>query len=402
MSPSGRVVLKSRRARPFFARHPWVFESSIERIEGDPRAGDEVGVVTADGQPIARGLYNPESAIRVRLYRWDDGPLDEAFWSGRLESALRLREGILRLGEQESAYRLVFSEGDGLSGLTVDRYDRWLVARFTSRALYQHSELLLRSLAGLTEAGGILARTERGIAAREGLPPGEETIVGSVPEGPVEVVENGLRYRVDLRAGQKTGFYLDQRENRRAVAGYCRGRRVLDLFCFTGAFALNALHHGDAAEALGIDSSAPAIDHARAHAALNGIDIDRARFETGDVLKALDRLRDDGQKFDVVICDPPKYAAQAKYVEHALKGYIRLNRAALDVLAPDGILATCSCSGLVGRELFAELLGQVAEQSRRTIQILEQRGQAPDHPVSASCLETEYLKCFICRVGAGP
>jgi 23S rRNA (cytosine1962-C5)-methyltransferase len=394
--PQSKIVLKARRARPFFARHPWVFDTSIERVQGDPQPGDTVEVVTAEGKRIARGLYNPASTIRVRLYRWDDGPLDEAFWSSRLEAAVRLRQEVLGLGGSGSAYRLVFSEGDGLSGLTVDRYDRWLVVQFTSLALYARRELVLRRLAAWINPEGILARTERGIAPKEGLRPGEETILGSVPEGPVEVIEHGLRYRVDLRAGQKTGFYLDHRENRRAVAGYCRGRRVLDLFCFTGAFSLSAIQQGAAAETLGIDSSAPAIERAREHAAINGID--RARFEIGEVLETLERLRHDDRRFDVVICDPPKYARQAKDLEHALKGYIRLNRAAVEVLGPDGILVTCSCSGQVDREMFADLLGQVAEQAARPIQILEQRGQAPDHPVSASCLETEYLKCFICRV----
>ncbi len=354
-------------------------------------------MLSAEGKFVARGLYNPGSTIRVRLYRWDEGPLDESFWTSRLESAIRLREGMLPLDMgSQAACRLVFSEADGLSGLTVDRYDRWLVARFTSLALYERRDVIVRRLAERTGAEGIIARTERGIASREGLRAGEEDLVGSVPDGPVEIVEHALRYRVDLRAGQKTGFYLDQRDNRTAVASYCRGRRVLDLFCFTGSFSLNALKHGAAAEAVGVDSSASAIERAREHAAMNGVD--RVTFEAGDALEVLERLGSEGQTFGAVICDPPKYARQAKDVEHALKGYLRLNRAALDVLSPDGILATCSCSGLVGRELFADLLGQVAEQSGRPIQILEQRGQAPDHPVSASCLETEYLKCMICRV----
>ena len=394
--PQSKIVLKSRRARPFFARHPWVFDTSIERVQGDPQPGDEVEVVTAEGKPIARGLYNPGSTIRVRLYRWDGGPLDEAFWSSRLDAAARLRHDVLGLGGAGSAYRLVFSEGDGLSGLTVDRYDRWLVVQFTSLALYSRRELILDRLGALIQPEGILARTERGIAPKEGLRPGEETIVGSVPEGPVEIVDHDLRYRVDLRSGQKTGFYLDHRDNRRVVAGYCRGRRVLDLFCFTGAFSMTAIRPGGATATIGIDSSAPAIERAREHAAINGID--RARFEAGDVLEALEQLRNDGQRFEVVMCDPPKYARQAQDLERALKGYLRLNLAAVDVLAPDGILVTCSCSGQVDREMFAELLGQVAEQAGRPIQILEQRGQAADHPVSASCLETEYLKCFICRV----
>jgi 23S rRNA (cytosine1962-C5)-methyltransferase len=395
MSKLARVFLRPRRARPFFARHPWVFDSSIERVAGQPEPGDAVEVVTSEGQFVATGLYNPTSTIRVRLYRWGDGPLDEAFWSKSLTRAERLRTAILGLGVDPSAYRLVSSEGDGLSGLTVDRYDRWLVAQFSSLALYARRELIVRLLIELTGVEGIIARTERGIAQKEGLKAGEQKTIGSIPGEPVEIVENGLTYRVDLRSGQKTGFFLDQRVNRREIAGYCRGKRVLDLFCFSGGFSLNAARAG-AVRALGVDSSAPAIELARQHAILNRIDT--AEFQTGDVLEVLERLRSDGKKFDVVICDPPKYAKQAKDVEHALKGYLRLNMAALDVLEPDGILVTCSCSGLIGRELFADLIGTVAEQSARPIQILDQRGQAPDHPVSASCLETEYLKCLICRV----
>jgi 23S rRNA (cytosine1962-C5)-methyltransferase len=397
MSSAGRVILKPRRARPFFARHPWVFDTSIQRVEGDPAPGAEVAVISSEGKFVARGLYNPTSTIRVRLYRWDDGPLDEAFWSARVDAAIRLRREVLSVpSTPDSAARLVFSESDGLSGLTVDCYGGWLVAQFTSLALYERRDMLHRLLVEKTGAEGILTRTDKGIASREGLPSGEEYIVGRDPQGPVDIVEHDLLYRVDLRAGQKTGFYLDQRENRRAVATYCRGRRVLDLFCFTGGFSLNALRHGDAIEAFGVDSSTPAIERAREHSAINGVD--RARFEVGDAHTILERLQADGQRYGVVICDPPKYARQAKDVEHALKGYLRLNLAALDVLSPDGILVTCSCSGLVGRDLFADLLGQVAEQSQRPIQILEQRGQAADHPVSASCLETEYLKCMICRV----
>jgi len=391
------VILKPRRARPFFARHPWVFESSIERVVGQPSPGDQVDVETHEGRFIARGLYNPTSTIRVRLYRWDQGPLDEEFWSRSIASAARLRHEILGLPAEKSAYRLIFSEGDGLSGLTVDRYDRWLAAQFSSLALYSRRELILRLLAQATDTQGIVVRTERGIAQKEGLRAGEVTTVGSVPDKPVAIEENGLTFQVDLRAGQKTGFYLDQRVNRRAVAGYCRDKQVLDLFCFSGAFSMNALKHGGAAGVLGVDSSAAAVEMARGHAVQSGLD--GAQFEQGDVLDVLTRLKNDGRRFGVVICDPPKFARRAEDVEKALKGYLRLNLAAMEVLEPDGILVSCSCSGLVGRELFADLIATVAEQSGRPIQILEQRGQAPDHPISASCLETEYLKCMICRVG---
>jgi 23S rRNA (cytosine1962-C5)-methyltransferase len=391
-----RVILKPRRARPFFARHPWVFESSIERVDGQPSAGDEVDVVSHDGHFIAGGLYNAASTIRVRLYRWESGPLDEDFWSRLIIAAARLRHQVLGFGGEQSAYRLISSEGDGLSGLTVDCYDRWLVAQFTSLALYHRRELILRLLMEAMNAVGAILRTERGIAQKEGLPVGEVTTIGTLPDGPVAMIENGLTYRVDLRDGQKTGFYLDQRQNRLAAASYCRGRDVLDLFCFTGGFSLNALR-GGASGALGIDSSASAIELARQHAAINRLE--GAQFEEGDVFDVLARLRREEKRFGMVICDPPKFAKGAGDVERALKGYLKLNLAAVDVLEPDGVLVTCSCSGLVGRELFADVIASVAEQSGRAIQFLEQRGQAPDHPVSASCLETEYLKCMICRAG---
>ncbi|WP_422926855.1 class I SAM-dependent rRNA methyltransferase [Singulisphaera sp. PoT] len=396
MAALPRVVIKPRRARPFFARHPWVFVTSIGRVDGEPEAGGEVEVVSHEGQFIGRGIYNPKSAIRVRLYRWDGGELDDACWTSLVASAVRLRHDVLGMGNEGTAYRLIASEADGLSGLTVDRYDRWLVAQFTSLALFQRREALVAELAKIPGLEGILFRPERVTAEQEGIPPQGDVLWGTAPAKPVEIVENGLTYWVDLMGGQKTGFYLDQRDNRRAVASYCKGKTVLDLCCYTGGFSLNALKHGGAASTLGIDTSSTAVEVARHHAAIN--ELSGATFETGEFFPKLEALRSEGRRFGVVICDPPKFARNPKGVEDALKGYLRLNRAALDVLEPDGILVTCSCSGLVDRALFADIIGQVAEQSGRPIQILEQRGQAPDHPILASCLETEYLKCFICRV----
>jgi 23S rRNA (cytosine1962-C5)-methyltransferase len=262
--------------------------------------------------------------------------------------------------------------------------------------MFERRGPLLARLLEATGVEGIIARGERGLAEKEGIPAEFEEVIGSLPNGPVSIVENELTYLVDLGRGQKTGFYLDQRDNRVAAASYCRGRRVLDLFCFTGGFSFNARRHGEADSVLGVESSAPAVARARENAARNGID--RVRFEEGKVLPVLERLRTEGERFGTVICDPPKYAQRGMDVDHALKGYLRLNRAALEVLEPGGVLVTCSCSGSIDRALFAQLLGQVAEQSGRDLQILDQRGQPPDHPVSASCLETEYLKCFICRV----
>ncbi len=396
MTSPPRVILRARRARPFFARHPWVYDSSIARVEGDPQAGDEVTLVSREEQFIARGLYNPASTIRVRLYRWEDRPLNEPFWSTRIAAAERLRRQVLALGTPRAGYRLIASESDGLSGLTVDRYDHWLVVRFTSLALYLRRDPLLGLLSGLEGVQGLVARTERGIAQREGLPLDQEIVLGTMPDGPITIEENALVYRVDPRGGQKTGFYLDQRDNRRAVARYCANRRVLDLYCYTGGFSLSALSHGGAASTLGVDSSAVAIDRARENAALNGLA--HAQFETGDAHEAMARLRDQGDRFGVVICDPPKFARAAKDLESALKAYVRLIRMAIELLEPDGLLVACSCSGLVDRVMFLDVLASAAEHVGRNLQILEQRGQAPDHPIAASCLETDYLKCIICRV----
>lgn len=404
MSSRPRVVIKPRKARPFFARHPWVFVTSIERVENDQpgpvEAGQVVEVVSSEGKFIGVGLINPNSAIRVRMYRWDEGPLDEAFWRSRLESALRLRDAIPGLGAKlpARAVRLVASESDQLSGLIVDRYDRWLVAQFGSLALATRRELLGKLLLELTGAAGIGARVDRATASPEGLKdhPIEPVLAGSMPEGPIEIVENDLRFVIDPQFGQKTGFYCDQRDNRRAAAAWARGRRVLDLYCYTGGFSLNAIKHGGAAECLGVDSSSTAIAFAEQNALLNGID--GATFQEGDVFEVVEALRQEERRFGMIVCDPPKFARSPKTIEDGLKGYLRLNLAAVDLLEPEGILVTCSCSGLVDRGLFAEVLSQVAERSGRAIQILEQRGAAADHPTSASCLESDYLKCFICRV----
>jgi 23S rRNA (cytosine1962-C5)-methyltransferase len=396
MASLPRVVIKPRRARPFFARHPWVFVTSIERVEGDPNPGDEVVVVSHEGQFIARGLFNHRSSIRVRLYRWDDEPIDREFLASKVAEACSMRFDLLGLGYPKSATRIIFSESDGLSGLTVDRFDRWLAVQFTSLALYEKRDWIIPELVAFTAAEGIILRGEKGIPSQEGLKIEEGVIHGTLPDGPIEIEENGIAYLVDLKAGQKTGFFLDQRENRRAAAFYAKGRRVLDLFCYSGGFSLNALILGEATSTLGIDTSERAIGLARQNAVAN--QARSARFEMADVFETLDTLRSSGEKFGMVICDPPKFARHPKALEDAVKGYLRLNRAAVDVLEPGGVLVTCSCSGLVDRTLFLDILGQVAELSNRPIQILEQRGQGADHPVSASCLETEYLKCVIARV----
>lgn len=394
---AARVTLKPRKARPFFGRHPWVLNSAVARVEPTPDDGAVVDLVSDTGKFIARGLFNSRSRIRVRLYSWDAGqPLDREFFRGRLEAAIGLRKGLGLLDQRDGAARLVFSESDGLSGLIVDRYGPWLAVQLTGLGLAQRFDDLRELLVDLAQPRGIFVRTEKGVASAEGIELRDALVWGQGPDGPAFIVENDLRYGIDLAEGQKTGFYLDQRENRRAAAHYCRERRVLDMFCYSGGFALNAAAHGDAREVLGIDSSEKAVVLARANAELNGLT--NVRFEQADCFKALEALAVEGERFGVVILDPPKFARSRSSVDDALRAYHRLNRLAVSVLDPGGILVTCSCSGHVTREDMQYMLLGVAEQTRRDIQVLEMRGAAADHPVSVTCLESEYLKCAICRV----
>jgi 23S rRNA (cytosine1962-C5)-methyltransferase len=391
-----RVLLQPRRARPFFSRHPWVYAGAVADVDGNPADGAEVDLISHAGNFVARGLYNSRSKIRVRLYSWQpDVPLDDAFFRGRLEAALRLRRDVLGLDGPGRAYRLVFSEADGLSGLTVDRYDQYLVAQFTSLGLAQRRQQFANLLADLVKPRGIGLRTERGVGKLEGLELQDGPLWGEAPAEPVVVEEAGVKFLVHLAEGQKTGFYLDQRDNRAAVAKLAAGRRVLDGFCYTGGFGLYAARAG-ATAVLGVDVSEPALALARRNAELNGLH--NLQFVRGDVFDQLDALVAAGERFGMVVLDPPKFARDRKAIDEALRGYRRLQQQALRLLGPDGILVMCCCSGLIDMPLLEDLLAQLATEERRDIQILERRGQASDHPVLTSCLESNYLKCLICRV----
>ena len=396
--PTATVLLKPKRARPFFGRHPWVLDSAVLRVEGSPADGDVVDLATHDGTFVARGLWNSASRLRVRLYAFDPAvKLDDALWRTRLEAAVALRR-TLGLDDRAGAARLVNSEGDDLSGLIVDRYGDYLAVQVTALAMALRLETLADQLMDLVGPRGILLRgAERGLSKLEGLQLPDRVIRGAAPSGPIFVTEHGLKFGVDLTAGQKTGYYLDQRDNRHAAARFARGRRVLDMFCYSGGFAVAAAVAGGARSVLAVDSSAKAAALAKANAALNGAA--NVTVETADAFEKLDALREAGERFGMVVLDPPKFARSRAALDDALRAYHRINRVAIDMLEPGGILVTCSCSGSVAREDFLQMLGGVAQRARRPLQILECRGAAPDHPVSASCLEGEYLKCVIARVG---
>ncbi|MFM7244150.1 MAG: class I SAM-dependent rRNA methyltransferase [Planctomycetaceae bacterium] len=395
--PTATVVLKRQRARPFFGRHPWVLDSAVASVDGTPGEGDVVDLATHDGRFVARGLWNPHSRIRVRLYAFDAvTKLDDAFWRGRIESAVALRKD-LGLDARTGAARLVNSEGDDLSGLIVDRYGEYLAVQVTALAIARRLELVCDALESAVAPRGILLRgAERGLAKLEGLALPDRLLRGTAPTGPIFVHEHGLRFGVDLAEGQKTGYYLDQRDNRHAAARHARGRRVLDMFCYSGGFAVACAVSGGARSVLAVDASGRAAALARANAELNGATT--VTVEESDAFEKLDALAAAGERFGMILLDPPKFARSRAAADDALRAYHRINRVAVGLLEPGGILVTCSCSGSVTRDDFHRMLAGVAQRAGRPIQILESRGAAPDHPVSASCLEGEYLTCVIARV----
>jgi len=395
LSDLPQIRLKPNKGGTFLARHPWVLAKSIELPQDAPADGAVVDVTLPDGKWLARGIYNGRSHIRVRLYSWrKDEALNEDFWRRRLLAALDLRRQI-GYDRPDGAARLVFSEADSLGGLIVDRYRDHLVVQWTAQAMASRREPIVALLAELVGPRGITQRTDRKIAQAEGMEPVDGTAWGEPLPAQMTLEENGVTFEVELGEGQKTGYYLDQRENHAAAAACMRGRTVLDMFCYVGGFGLTAARCG-AQSVLGIDSSQRAVDRAKANAALNGLD--NVRFETGEGFDAMERLRTEGRRFGAVILDPPRFAPSRVALDQALRAYHRLNRLGVDLLEPGGILVTCSCSGRVSRDAFRQMLVGVSRKTRREIQVLQQRGAAPDHPVSLSVPETEYLKCFVCRV----
>jgi len=387
--------LAGGRDGPFRAGHPWLFSGALTGVTPTPGDGDEVRVVDAAGAFVARGLYNGRSQIRVRLYRWDDAPLDADFFAARVREAIDLRRHGLGLDDPGGACRLVFSEGDGLSGLTVDRYGPFLAVQLTSAALATRKEALLDVLESETSAKGVLLRTEKGVLEQEGLELTDGLVRGSMPEGPFQIEEGNLRFAVDLRTGQKTGFYLDQRRNRSRAAAYADGRTVADVCCYSGGFGV-AVARAGARSVIGVDVSARALELARANAELNGVS-PTMRFERSDAFGWLEAEARAGRRYGMIVLDPPRLARTRRGVPQALRAYERLNALALSCLEPAGILVTCSCSGRVAPEDFQDAVARAAARAGRRVRVLERAGQAADHPVSTACPESAYLKCLICH-----
>jgi 23S rRNA (cytosine1962-C5)-methyltransferase len=385
------IVLKRGRERSLKRRHPWIFSGAIERVEGNPARGDTVPVRSADGQVLALAAWSPASQIRARAWSFDAGAtIDAAFFRRRIEAALAFRSA-LPASKHANALRLVHAEADGLPGVIVDRYADVLVAQFLAAGAERWREEILDALLQATGCEAIYERSDADVRALEGLEPRAGFARGNRDARRCPIVEYGLNFRVDVEGGQKTGFFLDQRENRQRVRALATGREVLDGFAYTGGFSIAALA-GGAKRVLALESSAPALEIARDNLGANALDSGRVEFVQANVFAHLRELRDRGASFDMVVLDPPKFAPTAAQAKNAARAYKDVNLLAFKLLRPGGLLATFSCSGGVSAELFQSILAGAALDAGVAAKILERFGAASDHPVALNFPEGEYLK----------
>jgi 23S rRNA (cytosine1962-C5)-methyltransferase len=392
-----RVVLKRGREKPVLNRHPWIFSGAIQRVEGEVADGEVVVVADYRGHFLARGYLNRRSQITVRLLTWDEGEvIGGDFWRRRLEQAFASRQALAD-DPSTDAYRLVNAESDLLPGLVVDRYGDYLVAQFLTLGIERWKAELVGLLADLLKPRGIYERSDVEVREKEGLAQVAGLLHGEEPPDLVEVTENSHRFLVDIKTGHKTGFYLDQRENRQKLTWYCPGQEVLNCFAYTGAFAVYAAATG-AGRITNVESSAEALELARRNMAFNGFSDRGDEYVEGDVFQVLRGYRDQGRSFDLIILDPPKFAYSQHQVESACRGYKDINLLAMQIIAPGGILFTFSCSGLVSPDLFQKVLFGASVDARRDVQIIEKLSQASDHPILLTFPESEYLKGVVCRV----
>lgn len=396
---TGQLSLKPGREKSVLNRHPWLFSGAIARVEGEPRPGDLVQVVDSNGRFLATGYFNPHSQIRVRLLSWDvDEQIDEAFWHGRLHRAKQHRQQ-LNLEPATTAYRLVHAEADNLPGLIVDKYGDFLVMQSLTAGIEAHKEVILDKLNQIWSPIGIVERSDADVRQKEGLPAINRVASGETPPETIVIQENDIQFGVNLLSGHKSGFYLDQRENRTAV---CQPRHVanksfLNVFAYTGGFGLYAIANG-ARQVTHIDSSYDALTLAEQNVERNGWERPQDEYLAGDAFDVLRHYRDTNQMFDVIVLDPPKFAHSQRDVERACRGYKDLNWLALRLLPPGGLLATFSCSGLVSADLFQKVLFGAAVDAGQQVQMIQTLTQGPDHPVLLTFPESAYLKGFLCRV----
>ena len=389
------VILKPGRDKSLRQRHPWIFSGAVECVDGDPAPGDTVAIVAADGGWLAHAAYSPASQIRARVWSFAaDESIDDAFFARAVERAVVARAPLF--DEAHTGVRLVHGESDGLAGVIADRYGDVIVLQCLSAGAERWRDVLVATLAAATGVRCVFERSDVEVRALEGLPARTGVLLGTLPS-PVTIREDDLAYRVDPVAGQKTGFYLDQRDNRRLVRELARGRRVLNAFCYSGGFTLAALA-GGAAHVTSIDSSADALALGRENVALNpALSAAANTWLEADVFADLRRLRNEGAAFDLIVLDPPKFAPTAAHAERAARAYKDINLLAFKLLRPGGLLFTFSCSGGVSRDLFQKIVAGAALDAGAAAQILRRLTASADHPIALNFPEGDYLKGLVIR-----
>ena len=372
--------------------HPFIYRRMVDQVAPEAAGGDIVAVYNRQGQFFGHAFYHDRSQIALRMLSYDRTPIDEPFFRERIGRAVNLRQQILGPRDDTDAYRLVHAEGDGLSGLVAERYADWIVIEVFSLGIFNRLGLIKQLLSEATGIGNFLVRADEHVERIEGFHAGPELSDSTPPT--VTIRESGLRFRVDLQSGHKTGFFCDQRENRQRLAGWCQARDVLDVCCYTGGFGLYAKKLGKAEAVTGVDLDEAAVALARKNANLNGV---RVQHVHADAFTYLRQMQTNARSYDVVVLDPPKFVPSRDDYAEGLRKYADLNALAMSVVKPGGLLLTCSCSGLVSRDQFLDVVKSAANRLRHPLQILDQTGAGPDHPVMANCPESGYLKAVWAR-----
>lgn len=396
MTPA--IYLVKGRDKSLRRKHPWIFSRGISKVEGTPELGETVDVYSFEGKWLAKGAYSPHSQITARVWSFTKQPIDRDFFIKRIEQAQLLRNDIIER-DGLTGYRLIAAESDGLPGITIDKYQDYLVCQLLSAGAEYQKQTLVEALLHCFPECHIYERSDVAVRKKEGLEERVGVLYGELPPKSVVIEENGVKISVDIVGGHKTGFYLDQRDSRFQSMKYVKDKDVLNCFSYTGGFGLYALK-GGAKRVINADVSQPALDTAKFNAELNGFDISKKRavFLNADVFKLLREYRDQGTRFDVVIMDPPKFAESKAQLDGACRGYKDINMLAMQILNPGGTLLTYSCSGLMDQVLFQKIIADAALDAGRDVKFVERFEQAADHPTDTAYPEGFYLKGFACKV----
>ncbi|GAA0477386.1 MULTISPECIES: 23S rRNA (cytosine(1962)-C(5))-methyltransferase RlmI [Tatumella] len=394
---TARLILSRGREKSLLRRHPWVFSGAISRVEGNAISGETVDVCDHKGSWLAKAAWSPQSQIRARVWSWQaDETIDIAFFEQKIRKAGQWRQWLAKADSLDS-YRLIAGESDGLPGVTIDKFSDYLVVQLLSAGAEYQRPAIITALQNCFPECSIYDRSDVSVRKKEGLPLSHGLISGQQPPALLPISEHGMKLLVDIKAGHKTGYYLDQRDSRFALRRYSENARVLNCFSYTGGFAVSALM-GGCQEVISVDTSEAALDIARQNVELNQLPLSKAQFIRDDVFKLLRTYRDTGEKFDVIVMDPPKFVENKNQLAGACRGYKDINMLAMQLLNPGGILLTFSCSGLMTVDLFQKVVADAALDAGKNVQFVDQLRQAADHPVISSYPEGLYLKGFVCYV----